>query len=360
MGPEAGVIVVRLLKRSAAGGAVGLLVASFLAFTPASADTFASDVTPQPPTEAAKTPVTVAVPIRTIATPGTSGQSGIIEMRVGSSAPISVMLDTGSVGLRLWSGVRPGMTMTAKKVTSPTGGQNVPGLLGSAPMTIGGVATTLDVPLQLINTTNPYINGWKARGVSGILGIGVGSGDLTNPLVALPGELGLRWSVHFTRNQADTSGRVGALILGAAPPGNADMHFRLPYVGVNVNGARLWDDHAADGCWTFGTPREYCVPTWFDSGFTGMRVKGRMFSSLPTAAGNQLRPGTRVGLAAGSSAFTADTFRAGNSASRNLARVTPSGESTINTGNSFYFEYTVTYNVSTGDLYLSKPPRKRK
>jgi hypothetical protein len=85
-----------------------------------------------------------------------------------------------------------------------------------------------------------------------------------------------------------------------------------------------------------------------------------MFSSLPTAARKQLRPGTRVGLAAGSSAFTADTFRAGNTASRNLARVTPSGKPTINTGNSFYFEYTVTYNVATGDIYLSKPPRKRK
>lgn len=350
----------RLMKRGVAGGAVGLFIASFLAFAPASAETFVTDVNPQPPTEAAKTPVTVAVPIRTIATPGTSGQSGIIEMRVGSSAPISVMLDTGSVGLRLWSGVRPGMTMTAKKVTSPTGGQNVPGLLGSAPMTIGGVATTLDVPLQLINTSNPYINGWKARGVSGILGIGVGSGDLTNPLVALPGEMGLRWSAHFTRNQADTSGRVGALILGAAPPGNADMHFRLPYVGVNVNGARLWDDHAANGCWTFGTAREYCVPTWFDSGFTVMRIKGRAFSTLPKATGKQLRLGTRVGLAAGSSAFIGDTFTAGNQASKNLARVTPQGKATINTGNSFYFEYTVTYNVATGDIYLSKPPRKRK
>lgn len=366
MGPKAGVIVVRLNKATALGSAVGLLVASLLAFAPASAETLPSDGTPQPPTESAKTPVTVVVPVRTISTPGTSGQSGIVDMRVGSSAPISVMLDTGSVGLRLWSGARPGMTMTTKKVTSATGRENVPGLLGSAPMSIGGVSTTLDVPLQLINTTNPYINGWKARGISGILGIGVGDGDLTNPLVALPGDLGLRWSVHFTRNTADTSGREGALILGAKPPGNADMHFRLPYLGVNVNGARLWNDHAADGCWTFRSSRqarksrEYCVPTWFDSGFTVMRIKGRIFSSLPRGTGKQLRSGTRVGLAAGSSAFTGDTFTAGKRASRNLARVTPKGKATINTGNSFYFEYTVTYNVSTGDLYLSKPPRKRK
>jgi len=185
MGPKAGGVVVRKLKGTALAGSIGLLIAGLLAFTPAAAETFGSDVTPQPPTEAAKTPVTVAVPIRTITTPGTSGQSGIVEIQVGSSAPISVMLDTGSVGLRLWSGVRRGMAMTTKNVSSTTGGANIRGLLGSAPMTIGGVQTTLDVPLQLINTSSPYINGWKARGISGILGIGVGSGDLTNPLVAL-------------------------------------------------------------------------------------------------------------------------------------------------------------------------------
>ncbi len=345
--------------RRAVSGAIVALLAGSLSIPAASAATSTADATYEAPTEAARTPITVSVPIRTITTPGTSGQSGIIEMRVGTSEPVSVMLDTGSVGLRLWSGVRPGMTMTTKGVTSTTGGESIPGLLATAPMTLGGVTTTLDVPLQLISTSTPYISGWKARGISGILGIGVGTGGLTNPLVALPGDLGLRWSVRFTRDTADRSGRVGALTLGALPPTDADMHFRLPYLGVNVNGALLWDDHSADGCWTFGTPREFCVPTWFDSGFTVMRIKGRDFSSLPTA-GKQLRPGTRVGLAAGSSAFTADTFTAGNAASQNLIRVMSTGRPTINTGNSFYFEYTVTYNVSTGDLYLSKPPRKRK
>jgi hypothetical protein len=215
----------------------------------------------------------------------------------------------------------------------------------------------------LINTSNTYIASWKRLGISGILGIGVGNGQLTNPLVALPGELGTTWSVHFSRTSAQKGSDKGALVLGARPTGNADLHFVLPYLGVNINGAQLWDDHAADGCWTFGGGREYCVPTWFDSGFTVMRIKGREFSRLPkTPVGSvkELRSGTQVSLAAGSSAFSGAEFVAGKTASRNLARITATGSSTINTGNSFYFDYTVTYNVVTGDIYLTKPPRKRK
>jgi hypothetical protein len=94
-----------------------------------------------------------------------------------------------------------------------------------------------------------------------------------------------------------------------------------------------------------------------------MRIKGREFSRLPkTAVGSikDLRTGTRVALAAGNSAFTGAEFVAGRSASQNLARITATGSSTINTGNSFYFDYTVTYNVVTGDIYLTKPLQKRK
>lgn len=346
----------RQMNSGVIAGFSALIFAALLAVPAASAEDLTTDVM----SNAAKTPVTVSVPVRTVPAPGTSGQNGIIELSVGGADPIAVMLDTGSVGLRVWGGSRSEVAITNKRVSSVIGGTKVPGLLGTAPLSIGGVRTTVDVPIQIINVNSPYIQRWKQLGVAGVLGIGVSSGQLTNPLVALPGDLGLRWSVHFTRDTSDRSGRVGALKLGALPPTNADMHFRLPYQGINVNGARLWDDHAANGCWTFAAAREYCVPTWFDSGLSAMRIKGREFSSVPQTARGQLRPGTRVSLAAGSSSFKGDTLVAGNTYSKNFARVFASGKPEINTGNSYYFEYTVTYNVATGDLYLSKPPRKRK
>ena len=309
-------------------------------------------------TVAAKEPVTVSVLIRTMDTPGRSGQSGILEMRMGNSAPFSVMLDTGSVGLRLWGSQPPAAKMTTRTVHSFLNGTRVPGLLGTAPMTFAGATTKLDVPFQLINTTSSYIQQWKNLNVVGILGIGVGKGDLTNPLVALPDVLGLRWSVHFARNVGARGGRMGALVLGDQAPTDATMHFVLPYIGENVNGARLWNDHAADGCWTFGAGREQCVPTWFDSGFTVMRVKGKQFAHVPVTSTDLVRPGTRVRLAAGSSAFVGDRFVAGDTGSRNDVRVIPRGRPGINTGNSYFFDFTVAYDVVSGDLYLSDPSRK--
>jgi hypothetical protein len=344
------------LPRSAIAAGAAALLSAFAIAVPFGAVAHADDSDIQ--TQAAKEPVTVSVPVRTIDTPGRSGQSGIVEITVGRSAPMAVMLDTGSVGLRLWGGRPAGIRLSSKSIDTFLDGARVPGLIGKAPMGFRGVTTTLDVPFQLIDTDSSYIQSWKRQGIVGILGIGVGSGDLTNPLVALPGSLGLRWSVHFARNAADTGGRNGALILGAEPPTDATMHFPLPYVGLNVNGARLWDDHAADGCWTFGAGPLQCVPTWFDSGFTVMRVKGRQFSRVPQTPTNLVRSGTPVRLSAGSSAFVGHRFAAGDTGSRNLVRVIPRGDATINTGNSFYFDFTVTYDVVSGDLHLSDPSRK--
>jgi hypothetical protein len=347
-----------VLRSTLAAGATALLsvfVISVPFGTPAHADD-SPDSGVQ--TQAAKEPVTVSVPVRTIDTPGRSGQSGIVEMTVGRSAPLRVMLDTGSVGLRLWGGRPAGARLSSTTIRTDLAGSRVPGLIGRAPMGLGGVTTTLDVPFQLIDTDSSYIQQWKNQGIVGILGIGVGSGQLTNPLVAMPGTLGLRWSVHFDRDAAGPGGRPGALVLGAEPPTDATMNFRLPYIGLNVNGARLWDDHAADGCWTFGAGPLQCVPTWFDSGFTVMRVKGRQFSRVPQTPTNLVRSGTRVSLTAGSSAFEGHRFAAGDTGSRNLVRVIPRGDATINTGNSFYFDFTVTYDVVSGDLHLSDPSRK--
>lgn len=309
------------------------------------------------PSRAVTAPVQVKVPIRTVNTPGSNGQSGIVVIRVGNSAPFSVMLDTGSVGLRVFAGAwgtKPtSVQLRSERITTTSAGQNFKGAVGRAPMTFSGVTTTFPVPFQYVNASSPYIGLWKARNVYGILGIGTGSGDLTNPLVALPGTLGLRWSVNFKRQIAGVS-RLGALVLGAEAPADSVMSFSLPPLGKNVNGALLWDDHSARGCWRFGIRPEWCGNTWFDSGFTKMRVKGRIFKNLPQKIAGQLNAGTRVELAAPGSAFVAHKFLGGNQDSRNFVRVLPVGVGTINTGNSFYFDYTVTYNVAIGHIYFSK------
>lgn len=326
--------------------AVGLLVS-----TQATVHAQQSDDT----ATAASNPRTGHIPVTMIDTPGRSGSSGIIPLRMGNSAPIMVMVDTGSVGLRLWSAPKSVEAKATTRIETPLDGSAVPARLGTSRITLGGVRTTAAVPFALINASSTYVDDWKRAGVSGILGIGIGAtsgaGSLTNPLRSLPNRFGQQWSLHFAK--------TGSLILGAQPPADAQMHFPLPTAGVDANGVSLWNDKAAPGCWKFGRAVERCVPTNFDSGFTVMRIKGDAFSRLPVTVTNQLRPGTRVDLSAASSAFIGDTFLAGNSDSRNFARVEPTGKPSVNTGNSFFFRYTVTYNALTGDIYVSEPPMKR-
>jgi hypothetical protein len=304
--------------------------------------------------DAISDPVTVSVAIGTLKTPGKSGYNGILRVKVGQSKPIRVMVDTGIVGLHLWGKAPKGAKISNTQFDARISGRSLKGVLGSAPLTLGGVTTIRDVPFALINTESGYIDKWKKRGIEGIIGLAVGEGNLTNPLMSMPGELGRGWSLHFERKNPTGASAFGELVLGANAPADATMHFTLPASGVDVNGSRVWDDHAADGCWQFADGGESCVATWFDSGFTLMRVKGRTFADLPVTPTQRLRRGTLVELAAGSSAFFGYRFLAGTEGSRNLVKVIPVGDAVINTGNGVYFDYTVTYRVGTGDIYLDK------
>jgi hypothetical protein len=334
---------------------VGLIAMALLAIPSGPASAVDSD-SDNYPSRAVTAPVKVKVPIRTIDTPGTNGQNGVVEIRVGNSAPFSVMVDTGIVGLVVfpgaWNAKPASVGLGSQKVTTAVQGQNLKGVQGKASMTLGGVSTITPVAFTYVNTSSSYIKAWTDQKVYGILGLGTGSSDMTNPLMSLPGTLGLRWSIHFERN-IGAVGRTGELVLGAQAPASTVMNFPLRPLGKNINGALLWDDHAAQGCWSFGTLPEWCGDTWFDSGFTKMRVKGLAFKRLPQGANGLVKAGTRVGFAVPGSAYVAHKFVSGDKASRNYVRVLPVGRGVVNTGNSLYFDYTVTYNVAIGQIYLS-------
>lgn len=334
------------------------IVATALVGTVAPA-TMADDSAPLNGGEAAASqPIEIDVPLPTVAAPGREGMNGIVEIRVGRSAPFRVMLDTGSVGLRVFPGAwgtRPGgVRIGTKPITTTSAGSRFRGFIGSAEMTIGGVTTTRPLDFQYVNTDAAIIRGWAAKDVYGILGIGTGRYLLTNPLSALPGEAGTRWSVHLGGDPVTRRSGMGHLILGAEEPVDADASFQLPPLGPDGYGALLWDDHRAPGCWTFGNTREQCVDTWFDSGFHPMRVKGAVFSRVKTNAAKEVRAGTSVAVADAGSAFTFWEFRAGRTASFNEVRLVPAGQAGINTGNAPYFQYVVTYDVGSGLLSLKR------
>jgi len=331
--------------------ATGISVALVLAGTAATA---AGPVTPQ-----RDTALTVNIPVRTVNTPNGNGLNGTMLMKVGDSAPIRVIVDTGFSGLVLfpgaWQRTPAGVILSSEteRVSLPNGSR-VRGTRGFATMGFSGITTTEAIPFVYSNSSSRYFNAWAKRGVYGLLGIGTkGGGSMVNPLTALPGTVSKHWSIHFDRR-----GTSGALVLGAQAPTNATMTFSLPPNGENSVGAQLWDDQAATGCWTFAEGEERCVDTWFDAAFTKMRVIGSDFADLRTNRKGLLRVGTPVALAAPGAAFYGDSFIAKRQASNNLVKVIPRGDSLINTGNSFYFDYTLTYDLVTGRISVGDPVRK--
>lgn len=302
-------------------------------------------------------PVQIDVPVPTVAAPGREGMNGVVEIRVGRSAPFKVAVDTGSVGLRVFPGAwgpRPrGVSIGQQRLTSASAGRSIPGLLGKATMTIGGVTTTRPLGFQYVDSSSPLVPAWAAKGVYGILGIGTGRYQLTNPLSALPGEAGTSWSLNLGGIPRTRTPGLGHLILGAADPVDAVASFQLPPLGPDGYGALLWNDHAAPGCWTFGRTGEHCVDTWFDSGGHPVRVKGAVFSRVKTNAAKQVRTGTSVSFSSTGSAFSAWQIKSGRIASENQVVLVPSGRGGVNTGNAIYFDYTVTYDTVRGLISLT-------
>ena len=315
-------------------------------------------------TEAAREAASVSVPVRMVpGPPPYRGANGLVEIRLGSSPPIPVAIDTGFSGLVLFPGALAGQVAGVRRTGDAfsvvrSDGSKVPGLKGQATLTLNGISSVVPVPFIVSNSDSPVFASWRRAGARGLLGVGTkGNNAMVNPISTMPGALGLSYSIHFERNLATQGGRNGRLVLGAQAPTDPTMVFQLQNTGTDLYGANVWNDHAAPGCWRFGAAREQCVPTTFDAAFNIMRVKGPVGRQLRTGAGGIVTPGNRVALAAATSAYTGWTFASGRQGSANVVKRLK-GRSAVNTGNAVFFDFTVTYNLATGRIYLSDPVRK--
>ena len=344
-------------------GSIAALIAGallVLPIAPAQADEEADAVG----TEAARETASVSIPVRMVpGPPPYRGANGLVEIRLGNSPAIPVAIDTGFSGLVLFPGALAGTVAGVRRTGDAisvvrSDGSKIPGAKAQATLTLNGIQSVVPVPFIVSNSDSPVFASWRRAGARGLLGVGTkGNNAMVNPLSTLPGNLGLRYSIHFERNATDRGGRNGALVLGAEAPTDPTMVFQLQSTGTDLYGANVWNDHAAPGCWTFGTGRAQCVPTTFDAAFNIMRAKGPIARRIQTQGPGLARPGTRVSLSSPTSAFTGWTFAAGRTGSANVVKVLK-GRSAVNTGNAVFFDFTVTYNLVTGRIYLSDPMRK--
>ena len=309
----------------------------------------------------------VVVPLSVAGEQGSpGGVSPMVEVHVGASKPVPVILDTGSSGLHIFANAvdsSPGAGVSVTSLKSNityAGGHRFTGVVASAIVTIGSQATAGPVPFSLVNSASCIaskpscaaaggVAGFEAKtGADGILGIGMQSsqGPVTSPILAMPGTLGQSWSVHL-------SGTTGALVLGAQPPQSATTvaAFQMKSLGA-TGGEALWNDSALPLCTTIGTTQA-CTPGLFDTGTPSFQVSGPILGELPTvSASGQVQSGLPVTVAHKSAGTPFWTFTTGTSKSQDLVRINSGQGPFVNTGVQAFYDFTIHYDDQQGTIAL--------
>jgi Protein of unknown function (DUF3443) len=316
-----------------------------------------------------QTPVAaVAVPVTIQGGQGTTtGARPMVEVRVGNSKPVPVLLDTGSTGLQIYApvvktGPGGGVTVTSKRdAITYAGGHRFVGVVARAVIRIGGQATATKVPFGLVEQAScipskPTCD--AAGGVSrpmkdgayGILGIGLNKNrqGLFSPVLGMPGRLGQTWSLHL-------KGKSGALVLGARMPSGRRVAATVQLLNKGVSGGHLaWADSRVRLCDTVGAIGA-CVPGLFDSGTFTVQLWGSPLNTAPSIPGtNRVVTGTSVAVSVPGATRPFWSYRAGVTKSKDVLTV-ERGRSApfVNYGVQAFYDFTITYDEAHGKLILA-------
>src|ERR1700722_12894658 len=232
------------------------------------------------------TPQPDIIPLTTDFASGSFGRP-VVEVSVGESAPVKVLVDTGSIGLRVEAhalGSAGGIARSSRRTSITFGdGSIFSGTVGKAVVHIGGQSTTTPVPFEIVDKVRcrpdtQCTSGLSGSSIAGIMGIGLGGPPsmelLTNSLSALAAPYSQRWELSV--GVPVTSTTSGELILGARPP-RATTNFHLRLLGQD-GGARYWWDYFA-ACWSVAG-RRAIYPTLLDSGSTGAQIYSSTIENL--------------------------------------------------------------------------------
>lgn len=301
-----------------------------------------------------------------------------IDVTVGDNAPIPVVLDTGSVGLRVFTGEIDTAAADGVHVGSATDqvafadGSVWSGRVATARLGIGGLTTAGPVPFELVEKVGcepgragcPSAGGLAAvEGYSafGVLGVGLGgpaAGDpALNPLTALPGVYGRIWTIDLAQ-YGGSNEVAGTLTLGDGPPvAGSSVVLHLAPLG-SASGVPLWDDQPTL-CWTIGRQRT-CQPTVFDSGADYVVVGSADYGGPTTSLGSgepdiveQVEP---VSLSLPGSATAFYSFDSGASPGTSAVAVQPGRVPVLNSGCQAFFDLVFRYDVTAGTITVVNPP----
>ena len=307
----------------------------------------------------------VVVPVAVSGGQGTpKGAHPMVEVRVGRSKQVPVLLDTGSVGLHIFSaavstGTGSGVELTSTRQSiTYSGGSRFTGVEAYAVIMIGSQATASAVGFALVQQASctaskadcPTAKGMGqeiAAGEYGILGIGVNRAPsgLASPLLAMPGALGRTWSIHLR-------GHSGALVLGAPVASSTTattIHLRPQ--GAIAHG-RSWADADVSLCFSVGSMRS-CAPSLFDTGTFAMQLTGKPFAQVPRATGtSSVLPGTAVAISVEGAPRPFWTFRVGKTKSEDTVYLRAGERDFVNCAVQAFYSFTIDYDDAAGTMTL--------
>lgn len=312
------------------------------------------------------------VPLQTLYTFSAQFGQPVVTVTIGRSKPIPVILDTGSVGLRVFRTALPrgdgsGIRMTRRTVSEqfglapPLESWTWAGRIADARVTVGGLTTSRPVPFQVITSMTCGLNGEKCPSglingrpglgvdhVEGVLGIGLlgppPSGPTVNPLLSLPRPYSSRWSLRL--GSPGASGHTGELVLGANTPTHPTA--RLPLDPLGLRPTTLWYDRPTL-CWDVQND-ESCAPTSLDSGSNWSVLLHRSVyppKANPPPSLMQANVGVAVSDATGGAPFY--SFVTGS----DVLVTGPEGPVGV-LGVHLFYVMTVTYDLVKGQITLSQ------
>ena len=319
-------------------------------------------------TAGAGNPKTVSVPLLMRGGPGTgtqpvgsAGISPVATIRIGSSGPLHVILDTGSEGLHLYAGGAlkvgngSGVTLTSTPDLETYGDNEVDrGVVATGRLSIGSLSTSQPIRFGYIAQASCLVAdqrcpasggtaGYVNSGIDGVMGIGFDqpTGGLGNPLQSLPAPYSKVWTIWLSPSS-------GSLQLGAGAP-KASHSVVLPL-----------HDGLANVCFGFKpvTTGRFvgCYPTVFDTGAVFTWVQNPRIPGQPGQPGATVAAGVQVTLTAPGSSSPLASFAAGLNVSANVVVGFPDQVPMADAGLDLYFLFVTTWNPGAHTLTLTPGP----
>ncbi|WP_156922152.1 hypothetical protein [Azorhizobium doebereinerae] len=223
---------------------------------------------------AATAPQSASIPL--VARPDRSGFTNFVRVTAGGGSGGTVLLDTGSTGLRIrQEALGPEVTLTDIPLTySYTSGNVLTGVLGYALVAFPGaspaVATAEPIAIHVVQSITckpevPNCPKWKPT-EAGVMGVAYSAVPVFNPLAQLPGALATGFIV-VANDRADRA-LAPRIEVGLTPANTAGFAFAsfAPEDGRQPQGLKAWNTKSIPTCFSVDDDPPGCGVTVFDTG----------------------------------------------------------------------------------------------